>query len=96
MSSRPEIGGFRGTTKRRELPPFLVLVQLRAGRYGRDLGRENSLPPLLPPWIGPCDSLSSKVSRKWSLAERIRSAPTHPGGCATDWRGAGVRPEPVP
>jgi len=49
VSCRAGIGGFRGTNKRRELPPFLVLVQLRAGRRGRDPGRENSLPPLLPP-----------------------------------------------
>ncbi len=45
VSSRPEIGGFRGIRKWRELPPCPVLVQLRAGRQAGDPGRENSLPP---------------------------------------------------
>lgn len=44
-SSRTGNRGFRGTKKRREMPPCLLLVQFRAGRHVRDPGRENSLPP---------------------------------------------------
>lgn len=62
-SPTPEIEGIRGLRKRRGLHPCLVLVQLRSGRHGRDPGRENSLRPLLPPCLDPCDSLSSIVSR---------------------------------
>jgi hypothetical protein len=38
-------GGFRGKRKRREPPPSPGSAQFRAGRQGRDPGRENSLPP---------------------------------------------------
>lgn len=48
VSSRPEIGSFRGQGKRWELPPCLAFVQLRAGRHGGDPGRENSLPEWVP------------------------------------------------
>jgi hypothetical protein len=49
VSSRPEIGGFRGIGKGGELPPSPMYAQLRAGRQGRDPDRENSLPPSPPP-----------------------------------------------
>lgn len=57
VSSAPDIGGFRGRRRRRELPPWLMYAQLREGRQGRDLDRENSLAPCRPPWLGPCDFL---------------------------------------
>jgi hypothetical protein len=49
LSSPREIGGFCGAFESRELPPWPVSAQLRAGRQGRDPDRENSLPPSLPP-----------------------------------------------
>jgi hypothetical protein len=57
VSSGPEIGGFRAIGKRRELPPWPMDAQLRAGRQGRDPDRENSLPPFRRPWLGPYDFL---------------------------------------
>jgi hypothetical protein len=52
VSSRPETGGFRGIGKRRELPPWPMYAQLRAGRQGRDqTGRTPCLPPRLPEWV---------------------------------------------
>ena len=51
MSSAPEIGGFWDVGKRRELPPWPMYAQLKAGRRGRDPDRENSLPPFLPDWV---------------------------------------------
>ena len=53
MSSAPEIGSFRGMVKWRELPPCLVLVQLRAGRQGQG-PRQGEPPESLPAsLIGP-------------------------------------------
>jgi hypothetical protein len=67
VSSRPDIGGFRGIGRRRELPPWLMYAQLRAGRQGRDPDRENSLPPWLPPWVVPvtfCDREPAGMVRR--------------------------------
>jgi hypothetical protein len=47
VSSTPEIGGFRGMGKWRELPPCLVFMQLRVGRQGQG-PRQGELPDSLP------------------------------------------------